>query len=508
MRDFIFLLLIAALHAEKKCGEYIKEISADGMSSLHKAVHPLIKPDLECVKQLLEKGADVNLQTSQGSTSLHLLFKGASDLKLTASVLDLFLEAAPDLEIKDVNGFEAIHYLYENDKISDEFKAEVVKKLVSRGNYVSEEMPWLGIDLPFLEKKVELLPGPAIPAAVKAVFEAENERFDRIKIASCVAENEKQAAMIDELTFNNTELKEKAKEQSENMNQSLEKIAKQEIELGDLREKIAEGRVELDKKAENEKILNEKNKQLQMQLEKHLEKEMESFKRIKDLEKEIEVTQEKETQLVENARAKEETLAANAVDIELKLRADFEQKSAKIQAFLENEKALVNSLSDELNAAKMQLASAKNETCSSKNSTTFVTACSNDLYYVEEIARLTAEKRQIVAFFVQCFAVYVLSVVLWKLGKRIFKKSEKPGHSELPSELSRYIEKLEKTLEYNRGLQGAMNLSLDRKDAKIRSLETSLREQSALLFDEESDTDLTTEDPSSLGIVTGNVSDD
>ena len=84
-----------------------------------------------------------------------------------------------------------------------------------------------------------------------------------------------------------------------------------------------------------------------------------------------------------------------------------------------------------------------------------------------------------------------------------------------------YIEKLEKTLEYNRGLQGAMNLSLDRKDAKIRSLETSLREQSALLFDEESDTDLTTEDPSSLvrecvlsfhygvqGIVTGNVSDD
>ena len=118
------------------------------------------------------------------------------DLKLTASVLDLFLEAAPDLEIKDVNGFEAIHYLYENDKISDEFKAEVAKKLVSKGNHVSEEMPWLGIDLPFLEKKLELLLGPAIPAAVKAVFEAVLSLF----------ENEKQAAMIEKIAELETEL--------------------------------------------------------------------------------------------------------------------------------------------------------------------------------------------------------------------------------------------------------------------------------------------------------------
>jgi hypothetical protein len=43
-----------------------------------------------------------------------------------------------------------------------------------------------------------------------------------------------------------------------------------------------------------------------------------------------------------------------------------------------------------------------------------------------------------------------------------------------------------------------MNMSLDRKDAKIKSLETSLLEQSAMLFPEDVDTDLTTEDPSSL----------
>ena len=73
-------------------------------------------------------------------------------------------------------------------------------------------MPWLGIDLPFLEKKLELLLGPAIPAAVKAVFEAVLSLF----------ENEKQAAMI-------------------------EKIAELETELGSFQEKIAEGRAELHK---------------------------------------------------------------------------------------------------------------------------------------------------------------------------------------------------------------------------------------------------------------------
>jgi len=57
---------------------------------------------------------------------------------------------------------------------------------------------------------------------------------------------------------------------------------------------------------------------------------------------------------------------------------------------------------------------------------------------------------------------------------------------------------LEKTLEYNRGLQRVMNLSLDRKDEKIKSLETSLRDQSAMLFPSETDADETTEDPSSL----------
>jgi len=43
-----------------------------------------------------------------------------------------------------------------------------------------------------------------------------------------------------------------------------------------------------------------------------------------------------------------------------------------------------------------------------------------------------------------------------------------------------------------------MNLSLDRKDEKIKSLETSLRDQSAMLFPSETDADETTEDPSSL----------
>ena len=41
-------------------------------------------------------------------------------------------------------------------------------------------------------------------------------------------------------------------------------------------------------------------------------------------------------------------------------------------------------------------------------------------------------------------------------------------------------------------------MSLDRKDAKIKSLETSLRDQSRLLFPEDVDTDVTTEDPSSI----------
>merc|ERR1712037_359933 len=112
-----------------------------------------------------------------------------------------------------------------------------------------------GIDLPFLEKKLELLLGPWIPAAVKAVFEAVLSLF----------ENEKQAAMI-------------------------EKIAELETELGSFQEKIA-------KKAENEKILNEKNKQLEMQLERRSEKEMQFLRRIKDLEQQLEVREEKETHI-------------------------------------------------------------------------------------------------------------------------------------------------------------------------------------------------------------------
>jgi len=43
MQKFLFLIFIAALKAEKRCGEDIKEISKDGMSSLHRAVHPLIR---------------------------------------------------------------------------------------------------------------------------------------------------------------------------------------------------------------------------------------------------------------------------------------------------------------------------------------------------------------------------------------------------------------------------------------------------------------------------------
>ena len=189
---------------------------------------------------------------NQSSESI-LRFHDSVDLKLTAAVLDLFLEASPDLEIKDLNGFEAIHYLYENVKISDEFKAEVVRKLVSKGNHVSEEMPWLGIDLPFLEKKLELLPGPPIPAAVKAVFEAENERFDRIKIASCIAENEKQAAKINELTVNNTQLEKQAEEHLQNAFQAKENIAELEVELDLVRERVSQGNEELDKKVKKTK---------------------------------------------------------------------------------------------------------------------------------------------------------------------------------------------------------------------------------------------------------------
>ncbi|CBY20884.1 unnamed protein product [Oikopleura dioica] len=490
MQKFLFLIFIAALKAEKRCGEDIKEISKGGMSSLHRAVHPLIRPDLECVKHLLQRGADVNLQTSQGSTSLHLLFKGASDLKLTAAVLDLFLEKSADLEIKDENGREAVHYLYENVKISDEFKAEVVKKLVSEGNHVSEEMPWLGIKLPFLEKKLELLPGPPIPAAVKAVFEAENERFDRIKIAHCLAENEKQAAKINELSVNNTELE----KQAQNLNRATEKIAELEVELGRFREVVLQSETKLDKKEENIEALSEKNKQQEAQLEKHLEEEMRLMRKIEELEKEREVMEKKEAQLLEKAHAKEEALEASANQFKAMLRADFEQESAKFEESLQNEKALVGLLSGELDAAKMQLASAKNQTCSSKNVTTDVSSCLNDLDLDEEIERLTSEKRQIVAFILQFLAVYVF----WKLGRKFFKKAEDPEHSEIPSELSRYIEKLEKTLEYNRGLQRVMNLSLDRKSETIKSLETSLRDQSAILFPSETDADETTEDPSSL----------
>jgi chromosome segregation ATPase len=184
----------------------------------------------------------------RNKSSESILSHNSVDLKLTAAVLDLFLEASPDLEIKDLNGFEAVHYLYENVKISDEFKAEVVRKLVSKGNHVSEEMPWLGIDLPFLEKKLELLPGPPIPTAVKAVFEAENERFDRIKIASCVAENEKQAAKINELTVNNTKLEKQAEEHFQSVNQAAENTAKLDLELDRAQKRVSQINAELDKK--------------------------------------------------------------------------------------------------------------------------------------------------------------------------------------------------------------------------------------------------------------------
>jgi len=336
------------------------------------------------------------------------------DLKLTAAVLDLFLEKSADLEIKDENGREAVHYLYENVKISDEFKAEVVKKLVSEGNHVSEEMPWLGIKLPFLEKKLELLPGPPIPAAVKAVFEAENERFDRIKIAHCLAENEKQAAKINELSVNNTELE----KQAQNLNRATEKIAELEVELGRFREVVLQSETKLDKKVlnssnnrvlkylfqeENIQALSEKNKQQEAQLEKHLEEEMRLMRKIEELEKEREVMQKKEAELLEKAHAKEEALEASANQFKAMLRADFKQESAKFEESLQNEKALVSLLSGELDAAKMQLASAKNQTCSSKNVTTAVSACSNDLDLDEEIERLTSEKRQIVAFILQVF---------------------------------------------------------------------------------------------------------
>ena len=73
----------------KRYCEGWNELITPGSSSIDKVSFEVIekinkffkRPDLECVRQLLQKGADVNLQTSQGSTSLHLLFKGASGEK-------------------------------------------------------------------------------------------------------------------------------------------------------------------------------------------------------------------------------------------------------------------------------------------------------------------------------------------------------------------------------------------------------------------------------------------
>ena len=72
----------------KRYCEGWNELITPGGSSIDKVSFDVIekkkfvkRPDLECVRQLLQKGADVNLQTSQGSTSLHLLFKGASGEK-------------------------------------------------------------------------------------------------------------------------------------------------------------------------------------------------------------------------------------------------------------------------------------------------------------------------------------------------------------------------------------------------------------------------------------------
>ena len=183
----------------------------------------------------------MNLQTSKGSTSLHLLFKGTEEESISV-ILDLFLQSSVDLSIKDESGYEAVHYLYQNQKLPDFFKADLVKKLIGAGSgHVSEELPWMAIDLPFFEKRLELLPGPPIPAAIKAVFEGEKDRFEKIKIVDCLQNATTLKEQLDQCQGNILKINEKNKEEEQRMKSEQEsKIASLETALNDAKTKEKE----------------------------------------------------------------------------------------------------------------------------------------------------------------------------------------------------------------------------------------------------------------------------
>ncbi|CAG5111971.1 Oidioi.mRNA.OKI2018_I69.chr2.g6236.t1.cds [Oikopleura dioica] len=456
----LLVFIIGESKGEKKCGTDLREISKDGMASLHRAVHPLRSPDLECVQILLEEGADVNLQTSKGSTSLHLLFKGTEEESISV-ILDLFLQSSVDLSIKDESGYEAVHYLYQNQKLPDFFKADLVKKLIGAGSgHVSEELPWMAIDLPFFEKRLELLPGPPIPAAIKAVFEGEKDRFEKIKIVDCLQNATTLKEQLDQCQGNILKINEKNKEEEQRKkNEQESKIASLETALNDAKTKEKEM---IQKATERENELEEKAKMVESKMRAILEK------------------QKEENIIYEN-------------DLSL-YKASFEEERKKAEL-----------LADEVASLNSKIEALGNVTCENKkeNATAAcpaVAVVSNELAD-ERIEQLKMEKRKIIAFIIQILIIYAA----WKVGKRCFRKKPEPGFSDIPSELTKHIEQLERVVEYNRGLQGAMNISLERKDAKIRDLQRTIDESG--LFDEsaESENPTSTEDYStdSLRVIAG-----
>ena len=189
MRYFNIIQILSVVFAD--CNLYANR-KDDSIAIIHMAAEA---GDISCVAERLTAGDDPNLKTAKGSSVLHFAYQGrhAQELgfidffinsygahidaliifslhstpycmnhikpkKNIDEVSKLLIDNGADIKSANDKGWEPAHIIYQNPRLSDDTKLDLISKLTDLNSDIPKSLPWYTINI--MGYQIPILPPP------------------------------------------------------------------------------------------------------------------------------------------------------------------------------------------------------------------------------------------------------------------------------------------------------------------------------------------------------------
>ena len=176
MRLYSFIQVLSVVYSD--CNLYTPR-NDDSVAIIHMAAEA---GDISCVAERISAGDDPNLRTAKGSSVLHFAYQGRHAQETGLSIFMFFnalsifirIHLNPDKNIGEVSkllidngadiksandkGWEPAHIIYQNPRLSDDAKLDLISKLTDLNSDIPKSLPWYTINI--MGYQIPILPPP------------------------------------------------------------------------------------------------------------------------------------------------------------------------------------------------------------------------------------------------------------------------------------------------------------------------------------------------------------